>query len=189
MIEVNLAGLYVVGLCVLYPVLPFAFLYSLLVLPWALLFVGLSHITARLLTGILKTPFSRLRPFEALGPDGWRDVWFGAALTGLLFVIGKTLIAMYLQNSDTASAWGDAAAALIGVLVWMYYSSIIVLFGAELTQAWAKGHGRAIEPAEGAVPAEAAKLAGPGPGDAATRAAWTALARALLNLDEAVTRN
>ena len=45
-------------------------------LPWSLLFVGLSHITARLLTGILKTPFSRLRPFEALGPDGWRDVWF-----------------------------------------------------------------------------------------------------------------
>jgi membrane protein len=60
-----------------------------------------------------------------------------------------------LQHSDTATAWGDAAAALIGVLIWMYYSSIIVLFGAELTQAWATEHGRAIEPSEGAVAAEA----------------------------------
>jgi membrane-associated phospholipid phosphatase len=45
-------------------------------LPRALLFVGLSQVTARLVTGILKTPFSRLRPFEALTPDGWHDVWF-----------------------------------------------------------------------------------------------------------------
>jgi membrane protein len=86
----------------------------------------------------------------------WRDVWFGAIVTGLLFVIGKTLISLYLQSSDLASGWGTAAAAMIGVLVWMYYSSLIVLFGAELTQAWAAGHGREIKPAEGAVPAEEA---------------------------------
>jgi membrane-associated phospholipid phosphatase len=47
-------------------------------LPWALLFVGLSHVTARLAAGILKVPFSRLRPFEALGANGWHDTWFAA---------------------------------------------------------------------------------------------------------------
>jgi membrane-associated phospholipid phosphatase len=46
--------------------------------PWALLFVGLSHVTARLAAGILKIPFSRIRPFEALGVDGWHDTWFAA---------------------------------------------------------------------------------------------------------------
>lgn len=87
----------------------------------------------------------------------WRDVWFGAIVTGLLFVIGKTIIGLYLSRSDLASGWGTAAAAVIGVLVWMYYSSIIVLFGAELTQAWASSHGRNIRPAEGAVTAEEAE--------------------------------
>ena len=65
----------------------------------------------------------------------WRDVWFGAVMTGLLFVVGKTLIALYLQHTDLSSSWGSAAASMIGVLVWMYYSSLIVLFGAEMTQA------------------------------------------------------
>jgi membrane-associated phospholipid phosphatase len=47
-------------------------------LPWALLFVGLSHMTARFAADILKPPFSRLRPFEAFGSDGWHDTWFAA---------------------------------------------------------------------------------------------------------------
>ena len=46
--------------------------------PWALLFVGLSHLTARFVADILKPPFSRLRPFEALGSEGWHDTWFAA---------------------------------------------------------------------------------------------------------------
>jgi membrane protein len=87
----------------------------------------------------------------------WKDAFVGAAFTGLLFVIGKTLIGLYLQNSNLASGWGDAAASMIGVLVWMYYSSLIVLFGAEVTQVWASEYGRGIAPAEGAVPAEAAR--------------------------------
>ena len=95
--------------------------------------------------------------FQVL-PDAkiaWRDAFVGAAFTGLLFVIGKSLIGWYLQNSNLGSGWGDAAASLIGVLVWMYYSSLIVLFGAELTQVWASEFGRGIAPAEGAFPAEA----------------------------------
>jgi membrane protein len=85
----------------------------------------------------------------------WRDVFVGAAFTGLLFVIGKTLIGLYLQHSDLGSGWGDAAASMIGVLVWMYYSCLILLFGAELTQVWASEYGRGIQPAPGAVPANA----------------------------------
>jgi membrane protein len=116
--------------------------------------ITLNNVVAFLVATLLFAAMFKVLPDAEIG---WRDVWFGAVVTGLLFVVGKSLIALYLQNSDTASAWGDAAAALIGVLVWMYYSSIIVLFGAELTQAWAAEHGRAIEPSEGAVPADAAK--------------------------------
>ena len=85
----------------------------------------------------------------------WCDVWVGAVITALLFVVGKTAIGWYLQNSDLGSGWGTAAASMIGVLVWMYYSSLILLFGAELTQVWASEYGRGIQPASGAVPAEA----------------------------------
>jgi membrane protein len=81
----------------------------------------------------------------------WRDMWVGAMFTALLFVIGKSLIGWYVQHSDLGSTWGTAAASLIGVLVWMYYSSLIVLFGAELTQVWASERGQGIRPAEGAI--------------------------------------
>jgi membrane-associated phospholipid phosphatase len=47
-------------------------------IPWALLFVGSSHVTARFVADILKPPFSRLRPFETIGADGWQDTWFAA---------------------------------------------------------------------------------------------------------------
>lgn len=81
----------------------------------------------------------------------WKDVWVGAAITALLFVVGKTLLGWYLQNSNIGSSWGSAAATMIGMLVWVYYSSLILLFGAEMTQVWANQYGSGIEPAKGAV--------------------------------------
>lgn len=81
----------------------------------------------------------------------WKDVWVGAFITALLFVIGKTLISLYLQKSDVGSSWGGAAASMVGMLVWVYYTSLIVLFGAELAQAWANEYGAGVEPAKGAV--------------------------------------
>ncbi len=81
----------------------------------------------------------------------WRDLFLGSAVTALLFVIGKSLIGWYLQNSNVGSRWGSAASSMVAVLVWVYYSSLIVLFGAELTQVWASRYGRGIQPAEGAV--------------------------------------
>eukprot|EP00913_Durusdinium_trenchii_P035269 g32999.t1 len=81
----------------------------------------------------------------------WKDVWAGAAMTAVLFVIGKTAIGWYLQNSQAGSQWGGAATSIVGVLIWVYYSSLIVLFGAELTQAWCREYGTGIQPAEGAI--------------------------------------
>jgi membrane protein len=81
----------------------------------------------------------------------WRDTWVGAAMTAVLFVVGKLLIGMYLENSNIGSGWGSAAGSMIAMLVWVYYTSLIVLFGAELTQAWTSRFGAGIEPSKGAV--------------------------------------
>jgi len=81
----------------------------------------------------------------------WKDKWVGAFLTAVLFVAGKAGLGWYLQNSNIGSAWGSAASSMIAMLVWVYYTSIIVLLGAELTQAWVKNYGGGIVPEEGAV--------------------------------------
>jgi membrane protein len=67
----------------------------------------------------------------------WRDVWFGAILTSFLLTIGKVLIAWYLGSSSIGSVYG-AAGSLIIILIWVYYSSQILLFGAELTHVYAQ---------------------------------------------------
>ncbi|MBW3570960.1 MAG: YihY/virulence factor BrkB family protein [Gemmatimonadetes bacterium] len=79
----------------------------------------------------------------------WKDVWVGAAVTALLFTIGKFLLGMYLGRSNPGEAFG-AAGSLALLLVWIYYSAMIVLFGAEFTQAWAVRKGSGIEPEPGA---------------------------------------
>ena len=71
---------------------------------------------------------------------GWRDVWIGAAVTALLFSIGKSLIGLYLGRSSFASGFG-AAGSLVVLLVWMYYSAQIFLLGAEFTWVYAHVHG------------------------------------------------
>jgi membrane protein len=73
----------------------------------------------------------------------WRDVWVGAALTSILFVIGKFAIGFYLGVSDVGSAYG-AAGSVIVILVWIYYSSLILFFGAEFTQVWASNRARTM---------------------------------------------
>ena len=76
----------------------------------------------------------------------WQNAWVGAITTSLLFVVGKLLIGLYLGRSQPGNAYG-AASALAVILVWIYYSGMIVLFGAELTQAWSKRHGGSTTPA------------------------------------------
>jgi membrane protein len=87
----------------------------------------------------------------------WRDVWLGAALTAALFVLAKWGLGLYLSRSDVASTYG-AAGALALILIWIYYSGVIFLLGAEFTQVWARHHGRGFEPAAGAIRAKAAGI-------------------------------
>src|SRR5438132_1261219 len=70
----------------------------------------------------------------------WRDVWFGAAVTALLFTLGKTLIALYLGRTGRASVYG-AAASLVVLLLWVYYSAQILLVGAEFTEVYSRRYG------------------------------------------------
>ena len=80
----------------------------------------------------------------------WSDVKVGAVATALLFVAGKFLFGLYLGRSNPGEAFG-AAGALAVMLVWIYYSSMILLFGAEFTQTWAERRGSGIAPEKGAV--------------------------------------
>jgi len=80
----------------------------------------------------------------------WRDVWIGALMTAIFFAIGKWALGLYLGSGAAASAYG-AASSLITLLLWIYYSSQILLFGAEFTQVYAARSGRALVPAKYAV--------------------------------------
>ena len=80
----------------------------------------------------------------------WSDVWVGAGLTTILFVIGKWGLGLYLSSGSVSSAYG-AAGAMISTLVWGYYSAQILLFGAEFTQVYANEFGSHIEPEPHAV--------------------------------------
>jgi membrane protein len=74
----------------------------------------------------------------------WRDVWIGAIMTALLFLVGKWALGIYLGSGTAASAYG-AASSLITLLLWIYYSSQILLFGAEFTQVYADRCGAQIK--------------------------------------------
>jgi membrane protein len=76
----------------------------------------------------------------------WRNVWTGAAVTAVLFTIGKTLIGLYLGRSTVASVYG-AAGSIIVILLWVYYSAQIVFFGAEFTKVYSRRfHATAVTP-------------------------------------------
>jgi membrane protein len=83
----------------------------------------------------------------------WRDVWFGGFITAILFAVGKWALGLYLGSGSAASAYG-AASSLITLLLWVYYSSQILLFGAEFTQVWANRFGGKVTPDEHAVRVE-----------------------------------
>lgn len=85
----------------------------------------------------------------------WRDVWIGAAVTALLFSIGKMLLGFYLGKSSVASAYG-AAGSVVAFVVWVYYAAQILFIGAEFTQVYSRAVGTPIEPAKGAVFADGA---------------------------------
>lgn len=92
-----------------------------------------------LMTGLFAMLFKMLPDAEIR----WRDVGIGAMITSLLFTIGRLVIGIYLGRAGVASAYG-AAGSVIGLMVWVFYSSVIVLFGAEITQVYARRYGGGV---------------------------------------------
>jgi membrane protein len=82
----------------------------------------------------------------------WRDTWLGAVITAALFIVGKQVIGLYLGQTTVASSFGAAASVVI-FMIWVYYASVILLFGAEITQAVAARRGAIVVPTENAKPA------------------------------------
>ena len=107
----------------------------------ALRFMGLA-ISIAMFTLLFALVFKFLPDAEI----AWQDVWVGAGLTALQFAAGNYAIGLYLGHSAVASSYG-AAGSLVALLIWVYYSSVIVLFGAEVTQVYARRFGSGIRPA------------------------------------------
>ena len=89
---------------------------------------------------LIATTFAMIYKWIPRVKVAWRDVWVGAALTALLFTVGKSLIGLYLGRSGVASPFG-AAASLVVLLLWVYYSAQIFLLGAEFTWVFAGRYG------------------------------------------------
>jgi membrane protein len=88
----------------------------------------------------------------------WSDVWIGAAVTSLLFSVGKFLIGLYLGKASVGSAYG-AAGSLVVFLVWVYYSAQIFLLGAEFTHMFAERHGSLAKKRPGGADAQQRPMA------------------------------
>lgn len=109
---------------------------------WQAVELGVSFL---LITGLFALLFKLL-------PDAhmaWRDVWVGAAVTAVLFTLGKFLLGMYLGRSGVTSTYG-AAGSLVLILLWVYYSALILFFGAEFTQVYANSYGFGLQPSAAA---------------------------------------
>ncbi len=74
----------------------------------------------------------------------WTDVWVGSIVSAVFFTMGRYLLGFYLAKSMISSAYG-AAGSLVAILLWVYYSSLIFLFGAEFTQVFARKYGSRID--------------------------------------------
>lgn len=111
------------------------------------LFKGVNYLILFTIITLLFTLIYKVLPDARIR---WRDTVVGAAFTGLLFLLGKYGIGLYLGNSSTANTYG-AAASVILLLLWVYYSAMILYFGAEFTKVYALHKGEGIRPLPHAV--------------------------------------
>jgi membrane protein len=102
--------------------------------------------------GLVAFMFACIFKFLPDAEVAWKDVAVGALLTAIFFNAGKFLIGLYIGQSSVTSVYG-AAGSLVTLLLWIYYSSLIFFFGAELTQVYAARFGSGLTPAENAQPA------------------------------------
>jgi len=133
---------------ILTAVLEFLSSYAVQWLPFSVPAAQLIHLAVSLcIVTLLFAMIFKLLPDVHIA---WRDVWFGAIITAVLFMTGKELIGLYLGRVSTGSAYGAVGSIGI-VLLWAYYSSQILLLGAEFTQVYARRTGTRIEPKAGAI--------------------------------------
>lgn len=111
--------------------------------PGASLFINVLSLTLSLM--LITLLFAMVYKVLPSASIAWRDVWVGAFVTALLFTIGERVLSVYLATSSTSSVYG-AAGSFILILLWIYYSAQIILFGAEFTQVYAHRYGTKIEP-------------------------------------------
>ncbi|MFY0523637.1 YihY/virulence factor BrkB family protein [Archangium gephyra] len=104
---------------------------------WTLLWQGLNLLISFAVITVLFAMMYKILPDTQVA---WRDVWLGAAVTSLLFGLGKFGIGLYLGRSTVSSSYG-AAGSLAVVLIWVYYSAQILFLGAEFTRVYARSHG------------------------------------------------
>jgi hypothetical protein len=117
-------------------------------LPFSGFFVNAINFVVSL--GVITLLFALMFKFLPDAEIAWGDVWLGALVTAVLFVIGKFAIGFYLGRSDVGSTFG-AAGSMALLLIWIYYSAQILYFGAEFTQVYANTYGSKIKPNENAV--------------------------------------
>jgi len=128
------------------------------VLPGALTVIVPVYLTFDLV--IVTAVFTMIFKILPNATTRWRDVWIGAVLTAILFLIAKWALGIYLGSGTAASAYG-AASSLITLLLWIYYSSQILLFGAEFTQVYARTCRANIKPDKYAVAIELKEIEKP----------------------------
>ena len=114
--------------------------------PTYLLEFGTSVVAFMLVTILFAVMF-RFLPDARIA---WRDVRAGAVCSALLYTLGKIVIGLYLGGTDPGSAYG-AAGSLAVVLIWVYYTAMVLLLGATFTEQWAERYGRGVRPEAGAV--------------------------------------
>lgn len=118
----------------------------------------LFYIANNLLTLIIATIIFAVI-FKVL-PDGlirWKDIFAGALFTAIFFMVGKFVISLYISKSNVGSTYG-AAGSLIVLLLWIYYSSLILYTGAEITRAYAEVYGAKVKPKDYAVSTQVIEL-------------------------------
>jgi membrane protein len=100
--------------------------------------------------GVVTLLFASMYKFLPDAKIEWKDVWIGAFVTAILFVIAKFLLGLYFGNSDPGSAYG-AAGSIVLIMLWVSYAGMIFLFGAEFTQVYANRYGHKVVPTDGAI--------------------------------------
>ena len=101
--------------------------------------------------GVFTLLFAALFKYVPDAKLAWSVVWPGAFISAILFSVGKIGLSLYLGRGSYENSYGAAIGSFVALLVWVYYSAIIVLIGAEVTEVWARRHGHAVEPSEHAV--------------------------------------